>query len=485
MLTDKQCKNAACPPDKKRVRLTDSGGLYLEVSPGGSKRWFWKLYVDSKESRMALGSYPAVSLAEARRARDAARLQKRDGQNPVQVRKVEKLKASNPGGGTFQAVALEWHGKQSSQWSEGHATRALRQLERDLFPWIGERPLAEIQPTELLATVRKIEERGALETADRGLMLCRQIWRYAIATGRAERDVTYGLKDALQPYRGTHFAAITDPEQLGVLLRAIQAYRGGPIVRAALQLAPILFQRPGELRAAAWSEIDLEQGIWTIPPARMKREKDGKEHGDAHLVPLPTQAVAILKELHRLTGHGSLVFPGERDHDRPISENSVRTALISLGYTSELQTWHGFRATARTMLAERLDVDPLLIEAQLAHAVKDANGRAYNRTRYLEQRVKMMQRWADYLEAVRTKQAAPQRSSDKRAGDQESTPRLSELFGRGGGIKRGPEPPAKVNQASMSATSNLAIAPSNVPAGERQETLGGLYARARRSQGKQ
>jgi integrase len=432
MLTDKECKTAVCPPDKKKVRHTDSGGLYLEISPAGSKRWFWKLYADGKESRMALGSYPAVSLADARRARDAARLQKHEGKNPIQVRKVEKLKASNPGGGTFREVALEWHGKQSTQWSAGHATRALRQLERDLFPWIGTRLTTEIQPTELLATVRKIEERGALETADRGLMLCRQIWRYAIATGRAERDVTYGLKDALQPYRGTHFAAITDPERLGILLRAIHAYRGGPIVRAALQLAPMLFQRPGELRAAAWSEIDLEQGIWTIPPARMKREKDGKEHGDPHLVPLPTQAVSILKELQHLTGHGRLVFPGERDHERPISENSVRTALISLGYTSELQTWHGFRATARTMLAERLDVDPLLIEAQLAHAVKDANGRAYNRTKYLEQRVKMMQRWADYLEMLRTKESGRRRANSH----VNTAPSMGEIFAEGAGRYR-------------------------------------------------
>jgi len=280
---------------------------------------------------------------------------------------------------------------------------------------------------------------------------------------------------------GTHFAAITDPEQLGVLLRAIQAYRGGPIVRAALQLAPILFQRPGELRAAAWSEIDLEQGIWTIPPSRMKREKGGKEHGDPHLVPLPTQAIAILKELYQLTGHGRLVFPGERDHDRPISENSVRTALISLGYTSELQTWHGFRATARTMLAERLDVDPLLIEAQLAHAVKDANGRAYNRTRYLEQRVKMMQQWADYLDSLRTKQAVLQRSPGKRAGGQGAIPRLSEIFARGGGVRRDPESESKRNEASiMPVKANPAVTPSNVRAGERQETLGELYARVRR-----
>lgn len=314
---------------------------------------------------------------------------------------MEKLKATNPAGDTFQAVALEWHAKQAPQWSEGHAERALRQLERDLFPWIGPRRLSEIEPVELLATLRKIEERGAIETADRGLMLCRQVWRYGVATGRVSRDITADLKGALTPYRGRHFAAITEPVKLGELLRAIQAYRGGPIVRAALQLAPLLFQRPGELRAAAWAEIDLDAALWTIPPARMKREKDGKENGAPHLVPLPRQAVEILRELHPLTGRSALVFPGERNHERPISENSVRTALISMGYTPDLQTWHGFRATARTMLAERLDFDPLVIEAQLAHAVKDANGRAYNRTQYLKHRAAMMQAWADYLDKLR------------------------------------------------------------------------------------
>lgn len=400
MLTDKQCKNAACPVDKKRARLTDAGGLYLEVSPAGSKRWFWKLYTDGKESRLALGSYPTVSLAEARRARDAARLQKADGKNPIQVRKLQRLKGAISPDETFQVAALEWYEKQAPQWSDGHASRALRQFERDLFPWIGARALGAIEPVELLAALRKIEQRGAIETADRALMLCRQVWRYGLATGRVERDVTVGLKDALQPYRGTHFAAITDPEKLGVLLRAIKAYRGGVIVKAALQLAPILFQRPGELRAAAWSEVDLDSALWTIPAARMKRGKEGKEYGDPHFVPLPRQAVEVFRELHRYTGHGTLVFPGERDHERPISENSVRTALISLGYTSELQTWHGFRATARTMLAERLDCDPLVIEAQLAHAVKDANGRAYNRTQYMEKRRQMMQRWGDYLDGL-------------------------------------------------------------------------------------
>ena len=402
-LTDKQCKTAICPPEKARVRLTDSGGLYLEVS-AASKRWFWKVYSDKKESRLALGSYPTVGLGDARRARDAARLQKHQGLNPIREKRSGRLKVSNSTAVSFRDVALEWHAKQVGDWSKGHAIRSMSQLERDLFPWIGERLIAEIKPAELLAVLKKIEQRGAYETADRGLMLCRQIWRYGMATGRAERDATFGMKEALTPYRVTHLAAITDPDKLGDLLRAIDGYKGGAIVRAALQLAPVLFQRPGELRAAAWSEMDLEQGLWTIPAIRMKRGKAGKENGDPHFVPLPRQAVAVLADLHRLTGHGDLVFPGERDHTRPISDNSVRTALITMGFKPDTQTWHGFRATARTMLAERLECDPLLIEAQLAHAVKDANGRAYNRTTYLQQRAKMMQQWADYLDALRERQ---------------------------------------------------------------------------------
>ena len=401
MLTDAHCKNARCSPALKRERLSDSGGLYLEVSPTGSKRWFWKYRINGKEGRMALGSYPSVGLTAARKARDAAKLQKAEGVDPVKARKVERLKASNPAGDTFKVVALEWYERQKGQWSDGHAERSLRQFERDLFPWLGERRLADIEPVELLATLRKVEERGAVETADRGLMLARQVWRYGVATGRVGRDITVDLKGALSPYRGRHFAAITDPEKLGELLRAIQAYRGGPIVRAALQLAPLLFQRPGELRGAAWAEIDLEAAMWTIPAARMKRGKEGKEHGAPHLVSLSRQAVTVLRGLQPLTGRGVLVFPGERNHARPISENSVRTALISMGYTAEIQTWHGFRATARTILAERLDCDPLVIEAQLAHAVKDANGRAYNRTQYLDHRTRMMQLWADYLDRLR------------------------------------------------------------------------------------
>lgn len=400
MLTDAQCKNAVCVPDKPRTRLADSGGLYLEVSSGGSKRWFWKYRKDGKEYRLALGRYPVVGLTAARRARDAAKLKKAEGTDPVQARKVEKLKAINQAEDSFQIVALEWHGKRESHWSEAYSVRAKRQLERDLFPWLGKRRMAAIEPVELLAVLRKVEERGAVETANRGLDLARQVWRYGVATGRVNRDITTDLKGALSPYRGKHFAAITEPVRLGELLRAIKGYKGGPIVRAALQLAPILFQRPGELRGAEWREIDLEGALWTIPAARMKRTKDGKENGQPHLVPLPAQAVRILETLKPYTESTGLVFPGERQRDKPISENSVRTALISMGYTPEVQTWHGFRATARTMLAEVLEFDPLVIEAQLAHSVRDANGRAYNRTTYLPQRKEMMQRWSDYLEKL-------------------------------------------------------------------------------------
>ena len=401
MLTDKHCKNANCPVDKKRARFTDAGGLYLEVSPAGSKRWFWKTYTDGKEGRMALGSYPAMSLADARKARDQAKGHKSEGRDPVQVRKVEKLRTARPGGDTFEAVALEWYAKQAPQWSASHAERSLRQLQRDLFPWIGKRTMPEIQAMELLAALQKVEDRGAIETADRVLMLARQIWDYWLPTiNNAQRNITEGLKARLTPYRGKTFAAIVDPARMGDLMRAIQGYKGGPIVRTALQIAPLLYQRPGNLREMEWIELDMDAALWTIPSMKMKRTKLEKEQGDAHTVPLPTQAVALLRDLHPLTGHGRYVFPGERSHDRPISDNSVRSALYALGFGKE-QTWHGFRASARTMLVDELNLDPLAIEANLAHAVKDANGRSYNRTQYLKQRFDLVQQWADYLDKLR------------------------------------------------------------------------------------
>jgi integrase len=406
MLTDKQCKAATCPPDRKRARLTDANGLYLEVSPAGSKRWFWKTYAGGKEGRLALGSYPAMSLADARKARDAARLLKSEGRNPVEERKAQKLRALRPECDTFKAVALEWYGKQAPNWSPSHAARSLRQLERDLFPWLGSRPMAEIGAMELLAALQKVEGRGALETADRVLMLARQIWAYWLPTADVQqRNITEGLKARLTPYRSKTFAAIVEPERFGDLLRGMWAYKGGIIVRTALQLAPMLYQRPGNLRDMEWAELDLEGALWTIPSAKMKRTKQEKEQGEAHVVPLPTQAVELLRNLWPLTGHGRYVFPGERSHDRPISDNSVRSALYALGFGKE-QTWHGFRASARTMMVDQLDLDPLAIEANLAHAVKDANGRSYNRTQYIRQRFEQVQQWADYLDRLRAAVAA-------------------------------------------------------------------------------
>jgi integrase len=400
MLTDAECKNAVCSPEKKRERLACSGGLYLEVTPAGSKRWFWKYRKDGKEGRMALGSYPDVGPKLARAARDAAKAQKSDGVDPVQARKLDKLKNTRSTGDTFKAIALEWYAKQAPQWSESHAGRMLRQLERDLFPWIGERPIAEIHAMELLAALHKVEERGALETADRALMLARQVWDYWLPTADVQqRNITEGLKARLTPYRGKSFAAIVEPARMGELLRAIKSYKGGPIVRTALQLAPMLYQRPGNLRDMEWAELDMDAALWTIPSMKMKRTKLEKENGEAHVVPLPTQAVALLKAIQPLTGHGRYVFPGERSHDRPISDNSVRSGLYALGFGKE-QTWHGFRASARTMLVDELNLDPLAIEANLAHAVKDANGRSYNRTQYLKQRFEQVQQWADYLDKL-------------------------------------------------------------------------------------
>ena len=400
MLTDAQCRNALCSPDKKRQRFTDSSGLYLEVSPAGSKRWFWKMYVHDKETRLSLGSYPDVSLNAARKARDVAKLNKADGHNPIQLRKVDKLKATIVDADTFRVTALEWYDMKLSSWSSHYAIREKRNLEKDLFPHFAARRIADIEPIELLAAVRMVEERGALDVAHRVLTTAGQVWRYAVATGRASRDICADIKGALKPHHGKHFAAITDPLKLGQLISVIRSYQGGPIVRAALQLAPILFQRPGELRAAAWAEFDLDAALWTIPAARMKRRVEGKRNGEPHFVPLPTQAVEILRKLHPITGQGTLLFPGERSHDRPISDNTLRAALQTLGYGPDVQSVHGFRATARTMLAEVLDFDPLIIEAQLAHAVKDANGRAYNRTTYMAKRAGMVQSWADYLDKL-------------------------------------------------------------------------------------
>jgi integrase len=401
MLTDAECRNATCPPEKTRARLADAGGLYLEVSPNGSKRWFWKYRTEGKEKRLALGSYPSTGPKDARAARDAAKAQRIEGKDPIKARKAEKLKAANPEGETFKAVALEWYGLQTPNWSASHATRTLRNLEKDLFPYVGAKLLKDIHPMELMAAVKKVEDRGAMEAARRVLDTASQVFKHWLPMAPPQyRNITEGLKARLTPRVKGRFAAITEPGRFGELMRAIRAYKGGPLVRTALQLAPLLYQRPGNLREMEWVELDLDAALWTIPSAKMKRTKEEKENGLPHVVPLPTQAVALLRDLQPLTGHGKYVFPGERSHDRPLSDNSVRSALYALGFGKE-QTWHGFRASARTMLVDELDADPLAIEANLAHAVKDANGRSYNRTQYIKKRFDQIQQWADYLDRLR------------------------------------------------------------------------------------
>lgn len=401
MLTNAACQNAKCPTDSKQKKFYDSAGLFLLVTPNGSKLWRWKYRIRGKERLSSLGSYPEVSLAQARSARDAQKQIKDGGKDPSMVRKQAQLKVNFLDCDTFKAIAQDWYAKKHAPWSRHYAVREQRNLEKDLYPHLATLRMSEIEPPQLLAVLLKVEERGSYDVAHRVLATARSIWKYAVAIGAAKVDITACLKQALSKHVGKHFAAIIEPKALGALLRSIDVYQGSAGTKAALQLSPMLFQRPGEIRGMTWAELDLEKAIWTIPAMRMKRRIEGKLNGDAHIVPLPKQAVEILKNLQHKTGHGVLVFPGQRAHDRPISDNTLRAALASLGYGPDRQSVHGFRATARTMLAEILEVDPLVIEAQLAHIIKDANGRAYNRTTFVQKRIEMMQKWADFLDDSR------------------------------------------------------------------------------------
>ena len=350
--------------------------------------------------RLALGSYPKVSLAEVRLKQSEAKALKHKGIDPVHDKKIGKLKASRQAIDNFEAIAREWHSKQKNNWSEVHAKTVMRRMEKDLFPWLGKRPMAQIHPMELLATLQKIEDRQAFETAHRVLDIARQVWEYWLPTVDVEqRNITEGLKARLQPYRGKNFAAILDPKRFGELMRAIKHYKGGIVVRVALQYSVLVYQRPGNLRMMEWSELDLEAATWTIPSAKMKRSVQEEAYGEAHVVPLPKQALALLESIKPITGHGQFVFPGERNHDRPMSDNAIRSALYSLGFGEE-QKPHAFRATARTMLVDELGLDPLMIEANLAHGARDRLGKSYNRTQYLKQRFEMVQQWADYLDKL-------------------------------------------------------------------------------------
>ncbi|HKB59530.1 MAG TPA: integrase arm-type DNA-binding domain-containing protein [Gallionellaceae bacterium] len=391
-LTDTAIRNAK--PAEKPVRMFDGGGLYLEVAPSGGKWWRLKYRIDGKEKRLSLGVYPDISLKDARERRDEARKLIANGVDPSENRKAAKSARIERAGNSFEVVAREWYAKNAPTWAENHGMRIIQRLERDIFPWLGGRPIAEISAPELLKVLRRIEDRGAVETAHRALQNCGQVFRYAIATGRAERDPSPDLKGALPPVKETHHAAITTPKEIGALMRAIDDYKGQFVTRCALRLAPLFFVRPGELRRAEWAEFDLDKAEWNIPGERMKMR-------EPHLVPLCAQAVAILRELHAVTGGGKYVFPGARTNGRPMSDNAILAALRRMGFAKDEMSGHGFRAMARTILDEELHVRPDYIEHQLAHAVRDPNGRAYNRTAHLAERRKMMQLWADYLDKLK------------------------------------------------------------------------------------
>ena len=402
MLTDTECKQAKCPDGVKRKRITDSGGLYLEVSPAGAKRWFWKFYPEGKESRLALGSYPVVTLKAARTARDDARKTRQSGTNPVQQRRADKLARATSNATTFEAVAREFHATKAPGWSSSHAKQWLRCVEKDLFPWMGSLPLAKVPAPLLLNALRRVEARGATQLPHDLREWAGQVFRYGIATGRCERNPATELIGTLTPHTVKHAAAVLQPSEVGAMLRGMDAYAGHPYTRAALVLSALLFQRPGNLRAMEWSEVDANAALWTIPSDKMKRRKEGKLNGRPHLVPLAPQALALLEDVRPLTGHGRFVFPGLLTGERCMSNNTVRTALRRMGYANEDMSAHGFRAMARTLIAERLlGIPGEVVEAQLAHGKAGPLGMAYDRTEFMEQRRTMMTAWANYLDTLR------------------------------------------------------------------------------------
>lgn len=402
MLTDVDCRQAVCPVDRQRLRLTDGGGLYLEVGPSGSKRWFWKFYPDGKESRLALGRYPEITLRAARLLRDEHRLKHKTGTDPLQARRLAKISARSAATGSFESVAREYHAHQSPGWSATYSERWLRQLEKDVFPRIGNLDLRDITAPILLDTLRKVERRGVNELAHSIRQACGQVMRYGVQTGRCDRNPATDLHGALRPVRTKHMGALLDPESVGQLLRDIDAFTGQPTTRAAMLLSALLFQRPGNIRAMEWAQVDLDGGLWTIPATSMKRRLHEKENGRPHFVPLAPQAVAVLREVQTLTGEGRFVFPALHTRNRCMSENTIRAALRRMGYTNEDMTAHGFRATARTLIAEHLGgVRPDVVEAQLAHVKSGPLGSAYDRAEFMAQRRELMQRWGDYLDALR------------------------------------------------------------------------------------
>ncbi|MDD5461952.1 MAG: integrase arm-type DNA-binding domain-containing protein [Methylococcales bacterium] len=392
-------------PTDKDQRLNDGDGLYILIKPTGAKWWRFDYTFSGKRKTLSLGTYPDTSLTLARTNAEEARNKIAHGIDPSDTRKEEKaaeklalenkrrLDAGLTVIGSFEYVACEWGQKKVNDWDDKN-NRSKRMLERNIFPWLGSKAITDILPKDILDCLRRVEDRGTIETAHRTLQITGQVFRYAVATGRVDRDITPDLRGALPPAKGEHFAAITEPKQVAELIRAIDGYQGSFSSLCALKIAPLVFVRPGELRAAEWQQFDLEAKEWRYFVSKTSVQ---------HIVPLSDQAVTILQELKPLTGHGRYVFPSERTPggDRCMSENTLNAALKRLGYGKEVMTAHGFRAMARTILDEVLGFRPDFIEHQLAHAVRDPNGRAYNRTAHLPERHKMMQSWADYLDGLK------------------------------------------------------------------------------------
>lgn len=389
-LTDAQVRTTK--PIDKPVKMADGGGLFLFVTPAGGKYWRMKYRYNGKEKLLALGVYPEISLSEARLKRDEAKQQLTNGSDPVQVKRAQKAASTERSANSYEVICREWLAAKRQVIEEGQYLKTLARQENDVFPWLGVRPIAEITAPEILAVLRRVDQRGARYTAHRVRSEISQCLRYAIATGRAERDPCPDLKGAIPAPKTEHMPALTNPADVGELLRAIDGFKGTYPVRCALLLAPLLFVRPGELRKAQWSDFDLDRAEWRYIVTKTKTP---------HLVPLARQAVAILRDLRPLTGSGKYVFPG-RDPQKPMSEAAVNAALRRMGYDTKKElTGHGFRAMARTILHEELHQKPEVIEHQLAHSVADTLGTAYNRTKFIQARREMMQLWADYLDKLK------------------------------------------------------------------------------------
>jgi integrase len=384
-------------PRDKEYKLSDGGGLYLLVTTSGGKLWRLQYRFNGKQKGLAFGSYPEISLADARQRREDARKLIATDIDPCEIKKDQKGREQEQkkiDSNTFEKIAREWFAKQLPVWSKGHSDTVISRLERDVFPFVGNSPISEIKTSDMLNVIIRVDSRGAIDTALRIKIICGQVFRYAVMNEMADTDVMASIKprEVLSKRDKKHFAAITEPKQLHPLLRAIDEYRGSFIVKSALRLAPLVFVRPGELRKAEWEHFDLEAAEWRYFVTKTNKQ---------HIVPLSSQALEILKALHPVTGNSKYVFTG-RALSRPMSDNTINAALRYMGFDNSLMTAHGFRAMARTILDEVLHVRIDYIEHQLAHAVKDPNGRAYNRTAHLAERKKMMQLWADYLDELKS-----------------------------------------------------------------------------------